>query len=791
MKRNATIRKIVGMMMAVVMTMSVVSFGMKQEAVEVEAASKGIEFDFDWITDTFDASYYSWDDLFGSNMIFDDYFNKTWEKMQSQWLSQLFDNAKKDVNEVIEWVESTQTNATAKKVIEIVKKILIKLGWIKEGEDIITKVQEVQAKVNSYIKGKVEAPVVHIDVVFSEILDMAEGTECKVVLKDASGEAIATQQKVVEGGCVETGFDNLEENTTYTLDAEILGEVGKTVECTTATLTRHQLAEPVVEDVDESSITVATEEDTTYILSDNGNEVDRFEATGEGAYAFTELTESVEYGVQAVYSREQSVEAEVVYTPSEVVNVTTVYVVPELVQNENNVELNYNSAETVKSMGCAYIGETYDTEVLDLTTFLALGKEYGTVNGSVGYKSYAAPVDGKVVPMNVNGYYAFYVKYEDRETGAVNQDFYVFQCEDGVALEDFQINRPILTQNDNSLILGYNGVAPVSCLCYTYVGSENPGEVSDWATYTTLGKARKAINGSKGYEKVSTELVDGYAIDMSYGGYYVTYVKYTDENGAVQEDYAVWECANDFEAPEFVEVAEDEKMTVTLDTHDYTVISMGYSYTGATAHEFGEWEYYTSYGKKYEENAVDGENKGYIKAYGATDGEQFVLTMPESCTSSRCFYTCYIKYVDKEGAIQYASYIYQIGANTPYFSQTDMSNCVMHTNGFNVVSTGYIYTQNDPSGRNVNWNYFVSEGAKFAINSDADFSNSKYSTYSDVSLKMNYRKAYSPEEGCVLYFDAESYEKETYTGGYYIAFIKYVDETGATQMIFDIFDVNE
>lgn len=797
MKGKTTIRKIVGMMMTVVVAMSVVSFGMKSEEVSAAVFNRRPSYvqtknpaGMFGITKKDTAKSIAKKDTSVNCPVFDSYFNKTWEKQQCALLNKLFGNAKQDINKVVEWVKDSQSNLTSEKVLEVAKKILIKLGWIKENEDVIDKVQEVQARVNSYIAGKVEAPEVHLDAAFSEILDMAEGTICKIILKDVSGETVAVQEQVVEGGCVEAGFDNLEEDTAYTLDAEILGELGKSVACTTATLVRNQLDKPVIDDVDESSITVETQGDTTYILSESGNEVDRFEATGAGAYAFTDLTESVKYGVQAVYSREQSVQAEVVYTPSEVVNVTTAYVVPELVQDENSVTLDYNSAETVKTMGCAYIGETFDKETVDLNEFLTLGKAYTKVNGSVGYRSYAAPADGKVVPMNVKGYYAFYIKYEERETGLVNQVFYVFQCNDGIAIDDFEINRPIVSQNDNTLMLNYNGVTSISCLCYAYVGKEEP-VVSDWATYTALGKARKAINGNKGYEKVNTELVDGYTVDMSYDGYYVTYVKYMDENGVLQEDYAVWECANDFETPEFAEVAEDEKITVTLNTRGYKVISMGYSYTGATAHEFGEWKYYTSFGKKYAENAVNGENQGYIKAYGAKDGEQFELTMPKSCTSSRCFYTCFIKYVDTEGVIQYKSYIYQVGANTPYFSQSDMSSCMMHTNGFNVVSTGYIYTQNDPSGRNVDWNYFVGEGAKFAINSDAEYSNSRYNTYSDVSLKMNYRKAYSPEEGCVLYFDAESYEKETYTGGYYIAFIKYVDQNGDTQMIFDVFDVNK
>ena len=197
---------------------------------------------------------------------------------------------------------------------------------------------------------------------------------------------------------------------------------------------------------------------------------------------------------------------------------------PEIKASRNCIVLESNGF-TVEKLSLAYIGPEKKL-INDWESFEKAGLMYKDVNGSLGYKQYESPEEGKIIPQTTPGYYAAYIRFI--ENGQATVIYQVVYVNVEIALPEIQVSK-------NSIIFHTNDYA-VEKLSLAYIGPEKL-LINDWDSFANAGLKYTDINGSLGYKQYESP-TDGKSYPQHTTGYYAAYIRYID-NGVQMVRYQV------------------------------------------------------------------------------------------------------------------------------------------------------------------------------------------------------------------------------------------------------------
>lgn len=413
------------------------------------------------------------------------------------------------------------------------------------------------------------------------------------------------------------------------------------------------------------------------------------------------------------------------------------YVQPTLTFENDVVTLSdYTECTTV--VGIAYTGtNALNPSTVTWEQFISAGMVFTSQNTTRGYQRFSAPSDGTISELKVQGNYTAFVKYVNA-SGQTKSDYYTFKVEAKGSAPEIMHNagEELFKVETNGYIISTIGIA--------YIGQMDiPG--IDWNKFIDAGKKRADINTSAGYRKYF-EVSDSYTIDHQ--GYYGVFVKYIDISGTTKTFYRTLRVG---EAPAVPGVIA-EPGQIKLNANGFTINQVGIAYVGEDEIVVPDWSTFYTNGLKYRNINGSIGHKKYNTPSDGTAWEQYVTG----------YYSVFIKASDANGNnFTCYSTIYVEGkkAEVPHF-EIEGSNLVLSMRGFEIVSIGHIYTSTMIEGT-ITWNSFIAAGMK----------------NTDINSSAGYRKMYMPYDGSTLEYDADT--------GYYVTFIKYIDNDGSTKAIYN------
>lgn len=231
--------------------------------------------------------------------------------------------------------------------------------------------------------------------------------------------------------------------------------------------------------------------------------------------------------------------------------------VPEvaLAAGTNKAVLSFGESYTINKVYYGYIGttETPYTNYVDYTE---------TATDKVRVTSVE---NGENFELAKVGYYRFIVNYTD-SNGKNRDAVYTIKNELGAA-------APAVVVSGNTAVLDYNGVAAVNKVYVGYFGTENPGAIADWTTYSTNAVKRTCTYGP----------ASGATFNLKDAGYYVILVNYNNGSKAVDAYYPAYvenAYVETFVAPSVTKVADSNEAVIDFNSLS-GVNRVYYGYIGA------------------------------------------------------------------------------------------------------------------------------------------------------------------------------------------------------------------
>ena len=351
--------------------------------------------------------------------------------------------------------------------------------------------------------------------------------------------------------------------------------------------TGHTAGETVIEGETESTCTVAGTYDEVVYCSVCGEELSRTTVTKELA--------------DHTWTDENDEECDICGLNR--------FVTPSITVEEGIIKTN-GSLKDDWRIGIFYIGENAIPE--DLTSgaawnnLVAYGKQYPSINGANGYKSY---FNGTGLPtLEQGGNWVLYLKYPTEVEGeTVYKTKFISYVAPGEVVKEFE--APTVEINDAKEIVLTNSEY-ITKLYVFYVGEFERAEYISAEAWTALvkeGKKYPAINGANGYQ-VTTDM--NALPELTEAGNYVFFVKYTEDGKTktvVTVDTIEGEAAPAYHTPEAT-IVDGE---IVLNFHEDDTFQKVYLfYTGETTFtdttSAAAWTALVREGKKYDINGANG-----------------------------------------------------------------------------------------------------------------------------------------------------------------------------------------
>jgi len=302
------------------------------------------------------------------------------------------------------------------------------------------------------------------------------------------------------------------------------------------------------------------------------------------------------------------------------------------VAGTNEVVFAQNGATTINKVFYGYIGETAP-EYVDY---------YDYVAKAVDKVIDASATDGKKYGMSKVGYYRFIISYNN---GGKDADA-VYTIENTVAGKVAGI--PAITENAGIVTLDYNDAGSVEKMYVGYMGTENPGTVNDWATYTAKRQSNICV----------TSPADAYQYFVKgEAGFYTFVINYTT-NGVNADTYYTIEIrevlSETYGKPSVTQIVEGSNDVEFALNNAFKVNKVYYGYLGEENYDYVD---YYDYVAKATDRKIDAEpTDGKVYRLGAAGYYRFIINYSDA--NSKTYDAVYTVCVDVEDPVTVSNDIY-------------------------------------------------------------------------------------------------------------------------------------
>lgn len=309
-------------------------------------------------------------------------------------------------------------------------------------------------------------------------------------------------------------------------------------------------------------------------------------------------------------------------------------VAPEIskVEETNEVAIDFKGLSAVNRVYYGYIGEEA-TDYVDYYDYIATATDR-IVDVVVE--------NGEKYTMVKEGFYRFIVNYND--ANGKNRDA-VFTIENTVAAPVEGV--PTAAIANGVITLSANDAGTVHKVYFGYMGTEDPGEINDWATYTEKRQNNYCV----------TAPADGYQFATKAAGFYTVVVNYTS-NGVNADAYYTLEAIaepddgedeEEYGIPSVAQTSEGANDVKLSANNAYQINKVHYGYFGDEAYDYVDYQGYVdnAISRIVDSAPVDG------KVYGLGEAGYYIFIVNYSNPNGKDFdavYSIYVEVTDEENA---------------------------------------------------------------------------------------------------------------------------------------------